>query len=47
MVGGKSRKDESLAISSTNVFAALYTRKKKKGQGSSKSKESVVKKAEL
>ncbi|KAK0572542.1 hypothetical protein LWI29_033263 [Acer saccharum] len=43
MVGGGSRKDESLVINSTNVFAALGSLKKKKKstgkeQGSSKSK---------
>lgn len=47
MVGGGSRKDESLVINSTNVFAALGSlRKKKKSdkeQGSSKSKGSSKK----
>ncbi|KAF5934743.1 hypothetical protein HYC85_025872 [Camellia sinensis] len=48
MVGGGNRKDESLVLNSTNVFAALGTlRKKKKSdkeQGSSKSKSSSKKK---
>lgn len=46
MVGGGSRRDESLVINSTNVFAALGSLKKKKNkeQGSSKSKSSSVKK---
>lgn len=47
MVGGGSRRDESLAINSTNVFAALGSLKKKKNkeQGTSKSKGSTAKKA--
>ncbi|CAL5400337.1 unnamed protein product [Camellia sinensis] len=48
MVGGGNRKDESVVLNSTNVFAALGTlRKKKKSdkeQGSSKSKSSSKKK---
>ncbi|XP_059634993.1 FK506-binding protein 3-like [Cornus florida] len=50
MVGGGNRKDESLVITSTNVFAALGTLKKKKKsdkeQGSSKGKGSSKKKQE-
>ncbi|KAI3771555.1 hypothetical protein L6452_02720 [Arctium lappa] len=36
MVGGGSRKDEPIAISNTNVFAALGNLNKKKKEGSSK-----------
>ena len=50
MVGGGSRKDESVVLNSTNVFAALGTlRKKKKSekeQGASKSKSSSKNKQE-
>ena len=48
MAGGGSRKDETIAISSTNVFAALGSLKKKKKsdkeQGSSKKGSSSKKK---